>query len=74
MILGITKFYIGRHNVHNVSFVKDLGIFIGNDLKFSYHINHISRSASLCAYQILRFFSSKNIWILLKSFYALCAT
>ena len=68
MIVGITKFYIGRHNIHNESFVKDLGIFIGNDLKFLYHNNHISHSASLCAYQILRFFSSKIIWILLKAF------
>ena len=32
------SFYIGHHNIRNVSFVKDLGIFIGKDLKFSYHI------------------------------------
>ena len=48
--------------------LKDLGIFICNDLKFSYHINYISRSALLCAYQILCFFSTKNVWILLEAF------
>ena len=29
---------------------------------------HIHRNASLCSYQILRSFSTKNIWILLKAF------
>ena len=62
------SFYIGRHNIRNVSFVKDLGIFIGKDLKFSYHTNCISHSASLCANQILRSFSTKNAWNLLKAF------
>ena len=62
------SFYIGRHKIRNVSFVKDLGIFIGKDLKFSYHINCILRSASLCTYQILRSFSTKNVWILLQAF------
>ena len=52
--------------------MKDLGIFIGTDLKFLYHINCISRSASLCAYQILRSFSTKNVWILLKAFTSMC--
>ena len=60
--------YIDCHNICSVSFVKDLGIFISKDLKFSCHINCISRSASLCAYQILRSFSTKNVWILLKAF------
>ena len=30
--------------------------------------NCISRRASLCAYQILHSFSTKNVWILLKTF------
>ena len=60
--------FIGCHNIRNVSLVKDLGIFIDKDLKFLYHINCISRSALLQAYQFLRSFSTKNVWILLKAF------
>ena len=43
------SFYIGCHNIHNVSFVKDLGIFIDKDLKFSYHIKlHFTQCFALC--------------------------
>ena len=62
------SFYIGPQNIRNVSFVKDLGVFICNDLKFLYHISCITHSASLYAYQILRSFSTKIVWIFHKAF------
>ena len=55
------SFYIGPYNIGIVSFAKDLSVYICNDLKFSYHISSISRSASLCASQILHSFSTKNV-------------
>ena len=66
----LTLFFAGSRNIKIVSVVIDLGIYIstGNNLKWSDHISHIHRNASLCSYQILRSFSTKNIWILLKAF------
>ena len=52
------SFFAGSLNIKTVSVVKDLGIYISNNLKWSYHISHIHRNASLCSYQILRSFST----------------
>ena len=52
---------VGPHNICNVWFVKELDVFICDDLKFLYHISCISGSASLCTYQILCSFSTKNL-------------
>ena len=60
--------FAGSLNIKTVSVVKDLGVYIIDNLKWSYHISHIHRHASLCSYQILRSFSPKNIWILPKAF------
>ena len=62
------SFFAGSLNIKTVSVVKDLGVYISDNVKWSYHISHIHRNASLCSYQILRSFSTKNIWILLKAF------
>ena len=62
------SFFAGSLNIKTVSVVKDLGVYISDNLKWSYHISHSHRNASLCSYQILRSFSTKNIWILLKAF------
>ena len=64
------SFFAGSLNIKTVSVAKDLGIYFSDDLKWSCHISHIHRNASLCSYQILRSFSIKNIWILLKAFNA----
>ena len=48
--------------------MKDLGASICNGLKLLHHISCILRRASLCAHQILRSFSTKNVRILLKAF------
>jgi len=59
---------VDSHNITTVSVAKDLGIFVSNNLKWSHHIAHIQHNASICAYQILRSSSTKNVWILLKAF------
>ena len=61
-------FFVGSLNIETVSVIKDLGIYISNNLKWSYHLSHIHHNASLCSYQILRSFSTKNVWILLEAF------
>ena len=53
---------------HSIKTVKDLGVLISYNLKWSQHIHHIRSTASVCAYQILRAFSSKNVWTLRKAF------
>jgi len=46
----------------------NLGIYVTNNLKWSHHIAYIQHNASICAFQILKSFSTKNVWILLKAF------
>ena len=60
--------YINNSEIQGSSSVKDLGVYISNDLKWSTHINHISNLASSQSYLILRSFSSRNIWVLLSLF------
>ena len=54
--------------VSSVSMIKDLGIYISQDLKWTNHVNHVFKTASLCSYQILKSVKSKNIWVLIKLF------
>ena len=64
------KHLCGALNIKTVSVVKDLSIYISDNLEWSYLISHIGlhRNASLCSHQILHSFSTKNIWISLKAF------
>ena len=62
------SFQVCSHNINAVGIVKDLGIFISSNLKWSHHTHHIYSTASVCSYQFLRAFSSKNVWTLLKAF------
>jgi len=41
---------------------------MSDELKWSHHIMHVKQIASMCSYQILKSFSSNNVWILLKAF------
>ena len=61
-------FQVCSHSIKTVKTVKDIGVLISYNLKWSQHILHIHSTASVCAYQILRGFSSKNVWTLLKAF------
>ena len=60
------KFKIDQTELKSSILVKDLGIFISQDLKWTHHINFIYKKASSILYQILKTFSTKNIWTLLK--------
>ena len=62
------EYYIDNTAACRASTVLDLGIIISNDLKWSYHISHIVAKTLCCSYQILRFFSTHNVWILLKAY------
>ena len=62
------EYYIDNTAVCRVSTVRDLGIIISNDLKWSSHISHIVAKVSCCSYQILRSFTTNNVWILLKAY------
>ena len=48
--------------------MKDLDILIFGVLKWSPHIAQIVSNASFCSHRILKTFSSKNIWTLMKAF------
>ena len=61
-----TSFSINQQQIQSVKKFKDLGVFISEDLKWSKHINYITRNASNSLYHIMKVFNSKNIWILLK--------
>jgi hypothetical protein len=59
---------IGQCTLENSSTVKDLGIWITNNLQWDVHIQDIKTRAMTKSYQILRSFASKNIWILHKAY------
>ena len=46
--------------------IKDLGIYVSNDLKWDKHVNYVFHNASRVSYHIFKSFSTKNIWALLK--------
>ncbi len=62
------SFTINDKTINYTSLIKDLGIFISEDLTWESHINRIVKKASLKTYQILKCFKTKNIWILRKLF------
>ena len=62
------SFQVCYHNINTVGLVKDFDVFISSNLNWSQHIHHIYSRASVCSYQLLRAFSSKNVWTLLKVF------
>ena len=62
------EYYIYNIAVCRASTVRDLGIIISNDLKWSSHISHIVAKASCCSNQILQSFTTNNVWILLKAY------
>ena len=53
-------------SISSVTTIKDLGIYVSDNLKWTSHINYIYRNASNCSYHILKFTRTKNIWTLLQ--------
>ena len=54
--------------IENKPYTKDLGIYITENLKWSHHINFITKKASVSAYQILKSFRTKEVGILIHLF------
>ena len=63
-----SQFWIGDHPVDECPAVKDLGIYVSQDMDWSIHINHICHNASVKSYQLLKSIRSKNLWTLTKLF------
>ena len=63
-----TPYYINNTVLKSVPDVKDLGIYITSNLKWSKHISHICHQANLVSYRILKSFRTKNIWTFKKLF------
>ena len=62
----INKFSINDAVISTKSSFKDLGIDISHNLKWSTHIAFLKSNALVIVFQILKFFRTKNVWILLK--------
>ena len=67
-VLDETRFYINQDYVNEVSSIKDLGVIVSNDLKWTNHIDHITNKASIISYQLLKTIKSNNIWTWMKLF------
>ena len=67
---SVHKFFVDAQEVSSVCRVKDLGVFISNDLKWASYVSYIHNAAASRAYQILHAFSSQNVWTLLPAFTA----
>ena len=63
-------FTIEDTEICSSNYVKDLGVYVSNNMKWSKHISYVRSKASATAYQILHSFSSKNVWTLLKAYVA----
>lgn len=61
-------FFIRSKEVHSSTSVKDLGVTISKDLKWTEHINNIKLKAFRTCQHILRSFHSNNIWTLLRAY------
>ena len=62
------RFHIQNTDLDRVESMKDLGVTITSNLKWSQHCNNIYRNASTYSYHILKFTKTNNIWHLLKLF------
>ena len=60
-------FTIEDTEICSSNYVKDLGVYVFNDMKWSKHISYVCLKASATAYQILHS-SPKNVWMLLKAY------
>jgi hypothetical protein len=63
-----SQYWIGNHLLEEHVSVKDLGIFVCQNMDWSVHINHICHKAATKSYQVLKSVRSKNLWTLTKLF------
>ena len=62
------SFTICKVTVTNTSHMKDLGIIVSQNLKWSAHISKITKEGSFMSYQIRKGFKTRNIWTLVSLF------
>ena len=55
-------------NIPKTGCIKDLGIWISEDLKWKTHVGKISQSAYFRANHLLKAFCSSNVWTLMKAY------
>ena len=60
------NFYINGNLLESKPAVKDLGVYVSNDLKWSKHVSHICQQANVVSYRILKTFRTRNIWTFIK--------
>jgi len=63
-----TQFHIGDVNLPEVSAMKDLGVTVDSNMKFSLQISNIARKANTRAKLILMCFHSRDTQTLLRAF------
>ena len=64
---AVQKYAVSSVEMHSSNAVKDLEVFISNDLKWNKHVSYLQSKASPTAFQILKSFVSKNVWTLLNA-------
>ena len=62
----LPSFTINNCNIASTSTIKDLGIFISSNLKWTTHVNKIYKNARNSSYHIIKFSNCRNIWVLIK--------
>jgi len=62
------SYFFGNEQIENATHMRDLGVTISSDLRFSVHINKLVRVASNTANSILRSFLHKDRRFLMKLF------
>jgi hypothetical protein len=63
-----SEIWIDDHPVVQQLSVKDLGVYISSDMKWTTHINSICHKASVRSFQFLKTIQSRNIWTFKKLF------
>ena len=61
-------FHINNTSLESKPNIKDLGVYISSNLKWSKHIDYIFHKANFVSYHILKSFRTKNIWTWKKLF------
>ena len=62
------QFFINGNLLESKQVVKDLGVYISSNLKWSNHINYICHQANIISYRILKTFRTQKIWTFIKLF------
>ena len=61
-------FFLEGQQISKINQVKDLGVVVSSDLKWSHYITQLRYKGYTRCYQILRSFRSRNIWTYVKAY------